>query len=85
MNIFKVFLRSRPDGSSEEEPGGGAVGSPGRDGQYPRLSFYAVQILRRQCCLAGIGNTQTLCYLGAETDDHHRNPNINTETIWLGN
>ena len=35
------------------------------------------------CC------TLSLCYLGAETDrqtdDHHRNPNINTEIIWLGN
>ena len=31
------------------------------------------------CC------TLTLCYLGAETDDHHRNPNINTEIILLGN
>ena len=27
------------------------------------------------CC------TLSLCYLGAETDDHHRNPNINTEII----
>ena len=27
------------------------------------------------CC------TLSLCYLGAETDDHHRNPNRNTEII----
>ena len=27
------------------------------------------------CC------TMSLCYLGAETDDHYRNPNINTEII----
>ena len=25
------------------------------------------------CC------TMSLCYLGAETDDHHRNPNINNK------
>ena len=27
------------------------------------------------CC------SMSLCYLGAETDDHYRNPNINTEII----
>ena len=26
--------------------------------------------------------TLSLCYLGAETDDQHRNPNTNTEIIW---
>ena len=28
------------------------------------------------CC------TLSLCYLGAETDDQHRNPNTNTEIIY---
>ena len=27
------------------------------------------------CC------TLSLCHLGSEIDDHHRNPNINTEII----
>ena len=29
--------------------------------------------------------TPSLRYLGSETDDHHRNPNMNTEIIKMGN
>ena len=42
-------------------------------------SFLPSLLMMRECC------TLSLCYLGAETDDQHRNPNINTKFIWLGN
>ena len=83
--MTNTTLRKQTEQISEGEKKGLTDGPRREDGAQKRLRKAENREKREQkakarkeivhCC------TMSLCYLGAETDDHYRNPNINTEII----